>query len=179
MTEPTNIPSSSNDIEPGTRTLLAMFGAFATLTVFVIGISLGWRFFHTNEQQRRGPGLSASSRNEQSDPRIDAFLGPLATERRFESWRITRIDPLQLGRMTFEIAGNDGRSFTVDVHARSPNAPPPIAETSQLALYLRTNQRSGQTPEAFAQACNALARALRAREDAGHAPPPLESLVPR
>jgi len=158
-----------------------MFGAFAILTVFVVGVSLGSRAFRTNEQPRRAPSsaLSAPPRDEPTDPRIAAFLGPLATERRFESWRITRIDPLQFGRMTFEIAGDTGRSFTIDVHARSPNAPPPIAETSQLALYLRTNQRGGQTPEAFVQACSALARALRAREEAGQTPPPLESLVPR
>ncbi len=184
MTEPANIPSTSNDTEPGKRTLLAIFGAFAALTVIVVCVSLGARLLPTKRpkdahRSTPAPALSVAPREEQVDPRIATFLGPLAIERRFESWRITRIDPLQFGRMTFEIEGTTGGSFMIDVHARNPNAPPPIAETSNLALYLRTNQRGGQTPEAFVRACDAFARALRAREDAGHAPPSLESLTPR
>jgi hypothetical protein len=181
MNEPTNMPSGPHETEPGKRTLLGMLAAFASLTVLVCLVSFGARALRTEPRPFQSPPstVSAEPHKEQLDPRIVAFLGPLATEGRFDAWRITRIDPLQFGRMTLEIEGEAGGRFVVDLHARSPESPPPIAETSKLALYLRTNQRGGQTPQAFITACTALARVLAAREAAGHEPPPLERLVPR
>jgi hypothetical protein len=181
MNEPTNIPSGSNETEPGKRTLLGMLAVFASFAVFVCLVSLGARALRTEPRPQPVPPSTASTapHGEQLDPRIVAFLGPLATERRFDAWRITRIDPLQFGRMTLEIEGDAGERFVVDLHARSPESPPPIAETLKLALYLRTNQRGGQTPQTFITACTALARVLAAREAAGHEPPPLERLMPR
>lgn len=184
MKDSANIPLNTNDAEPGKRTLLAMLGAFGILTASVVCLSLGARACRTNPTNASRQGspdaaTSAARSNDQVDPEVAAFLGPLAVERRFETWRITQIDPLQFGRMTFRIEGSTGDSFIIDVHARSPQAPPPIAETTHLALYVRMNQAGGQTPEAFIQACNAFARALRAREDAGASAPALQSLVPR
>ena len=181
MNEAMNDASGSNESEPGKRTLLGMVAAFASLTMLVVLVSVGARALHNERPAQTTPPQTASERphEEEIDPRIRTFLGPIATERRFDAWRITRIDPLQFGRVSLEIEGDLGGRFVIDVHAKSPNAPPPIAETSTLALYLRTNQRGGQTPEAFVRACNALAQKLRERETAGYKPPPLESLVPR
>lgn len=173
---------TSNESEPGKRALLGLLGAFAALTVVVVSVSLGARMMPRNDSQSRFSGpmdTSARPVQPETDPRIIAYLGPMATERQFEGRRITRIDPLQFGRMTLEIQSEGGDRFTIDIHAWSAEAPPPIAKTSKVALYLRTNNRGGQTPAAFVDICTALARALEGREAAGHAPPPLESLGAR
>lgn len=179
MSEQAPDPMTSNEPEPGKRALLALLGAFAALTVVVVLVSLGARMM-----PRRDAGTGASGQTETSarpvqpetDPRIIAFLGPIAAERRIGAWRITRIDPLQFGRMTLEIQREAAERVTIDIHAFSPEAPPPVAKTSKLALYLRTNNRGGQTPAAFIEVCTLLARELEAREASGQEPPPLERM---
>lgn len=157
---------SSDRTEPGRRSLLVMLASFAALTLLVITFSL------TAGTWKSRPAQDGPS------PEVVAFLGPLAGGDRFGAFHISRVDPAR-GRMTLEITTDAGERYMVDVHARSPSAPQGIAETSRLAIYLRSEQRDAPTPEAAVRACTALAAALRAREEAGHEPPPLEHLAPR
>ena len=112
-------------------------------------------------------------------PEVLAFLGPLASGERFGEIRIARVEPVHRGRLTLELEDAQGDRVTVDVHARAANAPAGVAETSRLALYVRSGRAGEATPAAAVRACTALATALQAREEAGHTPPPLDSLAPR
>ncbi len=158
-----------NEAEPGRRSLLAMLAAFAALTLLVVGVSLVAR--------ARKASFSAAPVDSFA-PEVTAFLGPLATGTRFDGWRIARVPPSSPDQMTLELESDGGERFVVDVHARSPGAPPGLAETARLAIYLRSETRGAQTPEAAVRATIALAAALRAREDSGHPLPPLQGLPP-
>lgn len=163
--------------EPGRRSLVAMLLVYGALTIAVVGASLiakriGARPGHWNDSPRE----AHSSHRDELDPRMVAYLGPIAETRRFEAFRVTRLDPLQFGRITLELEGQDGARFVLDLHARSEKAPSPIAETEHVAIYARTG-KGQQTPAAVMSACADLAKALRAREQAGQLPPPLEPLM--
>jgi hypothetical protein len=153
--------------EPGRRSLLGMLGAFAALTLLVSTLSLGF-----GAPRPKRPIL------ERPDPESTAFLGPLAEGARFGGWHVSRVDPVRHGALTLELTSEREERFVVDVRARSDAAPPGIAETARLALYVRSSGKTSETPEPYARACAALAAALRAREASGHAPPALESLEP-
>jgi hypothetical protein len=157
--------------EPGRRSLLAMLAAFAALTIVVVSISLVVGAFP--KAHRSDPAVS-----EAPDPEVIDFLGPLASGGRFGAFRITRVDPIQRGQITLELTSDDGQRFVVDLHALSPAAPAGIAETSSLAIYLRTGRSGAVTSEAAQRACVALAKALREREESGHKPPHLDALAP-
>jgi hypothetical protein len=159
-----------SETEPGRRSLLAMLAAFAALALLVVAVSLAAGVL------KGAPSSDASA--VRLTPEAAAFLGPLATGSRFGAWRIARIDPSPPSRLTLELESERGERFVVDVHARSPDAPPGVAETAQLAIYVRSDKRGAPTPEAAVYASTELATALRAREESGHAPPALESLPP-
>jgi hypothetical protein len=162
--------------EPGRRSLLVMMAAFGALTVAVVATSLVARVVRNGGTS--APSSSSSSAAPQMPLDVRAFLGPLADGDRFETWHIVRVDASQRGLLTLEIADDAGVSFAVDLRARAPGAPEGIVETTDLAIYTRSDHGS-HTPEAVEQGCRALGEALRAREAAGHAPPALESLGPR
>jgi hypothetical protein len=156
---------SADRAEPGRRSLLVMLACFAALTLLVVAFSFTAGAWKPRPAQDGPP------------PEVVAFLGPLARGDRFGSFHVSRLEPAR-GRMTMEITTDAGERYVVDVHARSAAAPPGIAETPRLAIYLRNEQRNAPTPEAAVRACAALAAALREREEAGHEPPPLEHLAP-
>jgi hypothetical protein len=147
-----------------------VLAAFAALALLVVTVSLAAGALH------RFRGASPQPSGEQLSPEVSAFLGPLASGAPFGAWHVAKVEPSTPGRMTLRLERGSGEHFVVDVLARSPAAPPGIAETARLAIYLRT-ERGAHTPEAAMDACNALAAALRAREQEGHEPPLLDSLV--
>lgn len=160
--------------EPGRRSLLvtlAAFGALALLGSAASFVAGG----------RPKPGSSTSpppAPQETPDPRLLAYLGPLAEGRPFGGARITRVDPVRQGGVVLEIAGASGAPLAVDLRARSSSAPAGIAETKRVAIYLRTGRAGAATTEEAQRACVDLAAALSAREAEGHEPPALEPLAP-
>jgi hypothetical protein len=162
---------SVSEREPGRLSLLVMLGAFLALTVLVVAASLvaGAR------KQTSSPVAEAAA---ELSPEAAAFLGPLATGAHFGLWHVAHVLPSPAGCLTLEIAADDGEHFVVDVRQRSESAPPGIAETPHLALYVRSTAPGSRTKEGVAHGVLALAEQLQAREEAGHAPPVLESLSP-
>lgn len=165
--------------EPGRRSLLVMLASFAALTALVAGGSVAARALHMDLARSTSP--RASSRPAPPpppSPEIVAFLGPLAAGERFGSWRVARVEPTPPGHMTLELEDGSGARFVVDLYARDAAGPAGLAETPRVAIYARTAPGE-PTPPAAVEACTALAAAVRAREDAGHQPPPLVSLPQR
>jgi hypothetical protein len=146
-----------------------MLASFVALTVLVVAVSL------IAGAVRRSRSASARP-PDQIRSEVAAFLGPIASGAPLGAWHVARVEPSPPGRVTLWLERGRGERFVVDVLARSPAAPPGIAETSTLAIYLRA-EPGARTPEAAMDACNALAAALRAREEAGHEAPRLESLA--
>lgn len=168
----------SDSQEPGRKSFLAMLLVYGALTVAVVSISLLAKVLvRPPSRTQETPHEAHSAHVEELDPQIAAYLGPIAENRRMEPFRVTRLDPLRFGRITLELEGQDGTRFVLDVHARSPEAPTPIAETGHAAIYARTG-KGQQTPQAVLDACAALAKALKERENAGQRPPALEPLRP-
>jgi hypothetical protein len=127
-------------------------------------------------------GASDATRHERTasvslTPEAAAFLGPLATGQPFDAWHVVQFPHTQPGCLTLEVERQPGERFVIDVRARSSEAPPGVAETAHLAIYVRSSP-GAHTPDAALLASTALAAALRAREESGHTPPPLESLPP-
>src|SRR5262245_25213053 len=113
-----------------------MLAAYATLAVLVVLLSLAARALGAGTPQRGG------TNKPRLDPVVAAFLGPLAEGHPFGAWRITRVEPpVEPARMTLELRGAGGERVIVDVHARSADSPPGIAETRHLAIYARTSNR--------------------------------------
>lgn len=164
------------DQEPGRRSLLITIAVFGTLALIVSGASLVVGAFPKAGAPSSAPSSSFSA--EAPDPQVIAYLGPLAEGKPFGRYHIARIGPLQHGEITLELAAEDGPPLTVDVRAASPASPKGIAETKRVVLYLRSSPGTQTTAEAQ-QACVDLAAALKAREEAGNAPPAaLEPLTP-
>jgi hypothetical protein len=172
LDEPGSAPLPPADQEPGRRSLLITLAFFGALALVVSGVSLLAGSF-------RGPAPSApsSAPAEAPDPRVLAYLGPLAEGKPFGRSHVTRVGPLERGGITLEIAAETGAPLVVDLRAFSPTSPKGIAETKRVALYLRTSP-GAQTTEDAQRACVELAAALAAREEAGHEPPALEPLAP-
>jgi hypothetical protein len=123
--------------------------------------------------------LSARPRPRPADS--SAFRGPVRAGATLGRWTVQRVDDASDGAIVVALSGPDGKGFTVDVLRRDDGGPPPVATTSALALYLFNQPdvaRAGKTSsdEEQAQAVQALAAALRAREDGGATPPKLPSL---
>lgn len=158
--------------EPGRRSLLVMLAVFAALAFSVSGASIAYNALVTVRTRARAPLMP--------DPQVITFLGPLAEGARFGGWFISRVEPPQRGRITLELGSESGERVTVDVHARAraKDAPAAIAETSSLAIYVRSGKGGSLTSEAAQRACDALADALEDRENAGIKPPTLEPLKP-
>jgi len=72
---------------------------------------------------------------------------PLAAGQRFGRWVITAVHPLEDGVLVLDVAGADGRVFSLELLARdaSPLAPRPPASTEALAVYVR-NRGDGWSP---------------------------------
>ncbi len=164
---------SSTESEPGRRSLLAMLGGFGALTLVVVGVSLVADRWPT--ARPRTAEVSVAPSEAVVPPEVAAFLGPLAGGERFGTTRIARILPEAPGALALALVGAEGLEVVVDVRARSTRAPAGVAETNDLAIYLRS-RRGEPTTRASMRAATDLASALRAREEGGHAPPRLESL---
>lgn len=160
-------------VEPGRRSLLAMLAAFAALTVAVVLASLAAGALR---DPRPAPPSSSSA---PSPPPIDAqalpFLGPLATGEPFDGWRIAHVETPR-GAIVLELTNDAGERVLAEVRARSASAPPGLAESATLAIYLRSQNRGSETPAIAQRACAALATALSRRENAGVPPPRLEPI---
>jgi hypothetical protein len=148
-----------------------MRSAYAALAIivgfsFAVGACSGSA--RTGGPPQQGPAEPLS-------PEVLAFLGPVATGAPFDGWHVAGVPHGQAGSVTLELEGQPGERFVVDVRARSADAPAGVAETSHLAVYVHSPV-GAHTPDAAVRAATALAAALRAREDSGHAVPPLESL---
>lgn len=152
--------------EPGRRSLLVTLGVFAGLVVVVnVASRLAPRppprVVHSTSAPAPTPSSSLGAD-------VQHYLGLLAEGTAFEGFRITRVDPLRDGRLTVQVG-----TWSIDVHARDDHAPKPLAETGQVALYLRG---SGATSAEALAACTALAKALSLREAAGAKAPALSPL---
>jgi hypothetical protein len=136
-----------------------MLAVLAGLILLVNAVSLGVHL-------RRAPRGGAF----QTSPEVLAFLGPLGQGGVFGGFRLARAEQPQAGQLALVLVNDAGERYVVDVHGRAAGAPTGFAETDHLALYLRVAQPGTPTPEPVAQACQALAAALREREQ--HAKPP-------
>lgn len=150
--------------EPGRRSLLVTLGGFAGLVVVV---NVASRLAPRPPPRVVHP-VSAPAPSSSLGADVHHYLGPLAEGAAFEGFRITRVDPLRDGRLTVQVG-----TWSIDVHARDDHAPKPLAETAQVALYLRG---SGATSAEALAACTALAKALSLREAAGAKAPALSPL---
>lgn len=151
--------------EPGRASLYVTLAAFAgVIAVAHVASALARR--------RPAPPPTASATPSPPPDGVAGYLGPLATGAPFAGHRLGRVDPVRDGQLTLEIVGPAGR-WVVDLRARDPAAPPGLAATAAVAIYLRG---SGPTQADALAACLALADALAAREAAGARPPPLRPL---
>ena len=146
--------------EPGRRNLLGFLAALAGLVVLVNAVSL----IVTLRGGGRQDGAAPAS------PEVLAFLEPLLHEHKFAGFRLARAEQPRPGQLSLTLISDGGERYFVDVHGRAASAPAPFAETAHWALYLRVTQPGAPTPEPLAQAGQALAAALREREQ--HAQPP-------
>lgn len=150
--------------EPGRRSLLVTLGVFAGL---VVAVNVASRLAPRPPPRVVG-SASAPAPSSSLDADVERYLGPLADGMAFEGFHVTRVDPLRDGRLTVQV-GN----WSIDLHARDDHAPKPLAETAQVALYLRG---AGATSAEALAACTALGKALSLREAAGAKAPALAPL---
>lgn len=150
--------------EPGRRSLLVTLGVFVGL---VVAVNVASRLTPRPPPRVVGSASAPAPSSSLGDD-VERYLGPLAKGTAFEGFRITRVDPLRDGRLTVQVG-----TWSIDLHARDDHAPKPLAETAQVALYLRG---AGATSAEALGACTALGKALSLREAAGAKAPPLSPL---
>jgi hypothetical protein len=120
--------------------------------------------------------VRVSEANAASDParlqlRAGVRVGPCT---------VSRVLAVENGALPVELVDASGRSFIVEVHRWDEAAPPGIARTGSLAVYLRNGGTGAtRTNEAHGLAAIALAALLEARERAGKPLPRLASIVER
>lgn len=111
------------------------------------------------------------------DPEVLALLGAeIAGERELPGLKVLGIEGVVDGRIRLELALPAGEPFFVEVLRKDPAAPPGIAETPELSLYL-VGKPGARTPEEQGQAVIALARRIEAEERKGVPVPALRSLA--
>ena len=180
MTASTTSTASASSPELGRRSFVATLASFAALVaaaMVIAAVAQHRERSRTQAEAQADPADVAIDPSDQHppkpDPEVLTFLGPLATGAPLSGtrWRILAIAPLQAGRLPLELADPSGPRIPVEVLRRSDDAPPGIAQTPTLAIYLRNNG-DGQSPTdpRAEQAAKALATALTQREQL--TPPP-------
>jgi hypothetical protein len=153
--------------EPARANLLWTVGCFAGLTAAVVAASISVRLL----RHPPPPPAMVTAKSE-----VQAFLGPLAGGAWFGSWHVVHVDSAPRDHLTLDLSNRAGDRVAIDVLARSPSGPAPIAETATFALYVRAGRPGEITPPAAIEAAQALAAALRERETTGAPAPTLRDM---
>lgn len=135
-----------------------------TLTTGVVGASLASASFATSADL----ALEGVSEVTAQGPREAALLAPLAAGSQILDWKVVAIEPLEMGAVRVQLAGESGVAFAVEVLARdgSPLAAKPPARTEKFALHV-SNGGDGRVPTIEDQGLAAMALAqIVARNEA-------------
>jgi len=128
----------------------------------------------------RSSALSPGQAVRPASAAVRAYFGDLADGSKIDRWTVVRVFDLREGAIPVVLATPDGHRYQVDLLRRDPAGPKPVAETTQLGLFISNSGNGTQaTPEEQGQGILALAAALTARENAGATPPSLMSMRER
>ncbi len=167
---------SDDDKGMGRRSMLMVVGVSALLVIAVAIASqmLGW--WKPGNQKNTAPVSALAG------PEVRAYFGDLKDGSKLDRWTLVRVYDIHAGGIPVMMATQDGRQYQVDLLRRDPAGPKPVAETTELSLFLANgvmDDGGARTPEEQGLGILQLAAALTTRENSGVKPPKLSTLKER